>query len=543
MKIKQIIIILFIVLSVLPMLLLGTANMYFYNDRVVRVMENNLKNTVSTQMKAINNFLTERRNDVEIFVKNPLIQKLLEEEEQADTEKAVEYMNNMLLLSVDHNAYIESATLLDKGFNVIACSDLAGIGVVSALKDIDSKYLSPELLFTPVIEADRNGHKARVIAAIMEIYHNDSLTGYFVLELNLDFFAEIRDSAKVFNNGTIYVVDGNGALITAGDAVSSRDEYVLAEDDLTDYHRAWAEQNEGSADGLLRYTARGERYISYYAQFDDLDWMILSSVNIDRLLETRKGYWELGLQITAVLACLLLAVNYIIRRYLGRPIQEMIHKFKLIEETKDYTIRMDSLGSNEISTVCVSVNSLLEGMEQYVQRERQIKEDLKFKAECDPLTGLYNKEAFHRILERELENAGQKKAPIACIFLDIDDFKDFNTNHGHGGGDKVLVFIAEALRSQIGDLASRQGGDEFMVCIPDASDQGFVQRMLEDLLASLHHGLRLDEKGRRTPVNCSIGVAFSDDGTVSADQLIERSDEAMYRVKKEKKNGYCFWHE
>lgn len=540
-KIKQIIIILFIVLSVFPMLFLGIANMYFYNDKVIRVMENDLKNTVSTQMKAINNFLTERRNDVEIFVKNPLIQTLLEEENPSNMEKSVEYMNNMLLLSVLHNEYVESATLLNTDFNVVACSEPSGVGVVSKLKNIDSKYLSPELLFTPVIETQRNGQDTRVIAAVMEIYAQDSLSGYFVLELNLDFFAEIRDSAKVYNNGTIYVVDGNGALVTAGDSVSSRDEYVLSLDELTDYFRARGEEKDGSVDGVLRYTARGEHYISCYAQFQDMDWTILSSVNVDRLLEIKKGYWELGFQIIIVLACLLLAVNYVIRRYLGRPIREMIYKFKLIEETGDYTIRMNSLGNNEISTISVSVNSLLAGMEQYVIRERRIKEDLKSKAESDPLTGLYNKEAFHRILERELGNARRCNAPLACVFLDIDDFKDFNTNHGHSGGDKVLVFIAEALRSQIGDLASRQGGDEFMVCIPDASDRDFVKRMLEDLLSSLHHGLRLDEKGGRVSVNCSIGVAFSDESTVTADQLIERSDEAMYEVKKEKKNGYCFW--
>lgn len=537
MKIKHIIIVLFVVLSAIPMTLMGVANMYFYNTKLENVMENDLRNTARIQMKAIDNFLAERRFDAEIIVRNPLVYALLEDSDPAS--EAAALINNILALRAENNPYVESATILDTDFSVAACSEPSVIGTISALKDIDPKYFTPNLLFTPVTM--REGSHSRIIAAVMEIYNGSHLDGYLVLELNLAFFDELRDSAKVYNNGTVYIIDGNNALITAGDTVSSRDEFILAEEERADYHRAWAARDKNSSSGILRYTARGEHYLTYYSQFESIDWIILSSVNIDALLQTRRGYFELALLIILVLACLLLAVNYIVRRYMGKPIQKMIKKFELISQTKDYSIRMEGAESSEINTISASINQLLAGMEEYVRKESLIKADLTVKAERDPLTGLYNKEAFTELVNKQLENARQQNTPLACIFLDIDDFKDFNTAHGHAFGDKVLVFIAEALRSQIGDLACRQGGDEFTVCIPDASDQNRIMAMIDDLLATLHHGLRPDDKGSLMPVNCSIGIVFSSQDTLTASQLIEHSDAAMYAVKKETKNGYQIW--
>ncbi|MDO5602671.1 MAG: diguanylate cyclase [Oscillospiraceae bacterium] len=539
MKIKRIIMILFIVLCAIPMTLMGLANMYYYNIRLENVMENDLRNTATIQMQAIESFLTERKTDAGIVVRNSFVHEALAGEGQPEWETAVALTNQILLLRAENNPYIESATVLNTDFTVVACSQPSAIGETSKLKSLDPKYFTPELQLTPVIETGREGNCSRIIAAVMEILHEGQLEGYLVFELNLTFFDELRDSAEVYNNGTVYIVDGNNALITAGDAVSSREDFVLTQDERMDYHRAWEARDKTSGSGLLHYTALGEHYISYYSQFSGIDWIILSSVNIDRVLESRRGYLEWIVLIIIVLIGLLLAVNYIVRRYLGRPIQRMIKKFKIIEDTKDYSIRMEDTGSNEIGTISSNINRLLAGMEQYIEKERQIKADLKTKAERDPLTGLYNKEAFARLLQRQLEKSHQLGVPLACVFLDIDDFKDFNTNHGHTGGDRVLLFLAEALRSQVGDLACRQGGDEFAVCIPDASDPERVESMLQDLTISLRHGLRLDEKGRLIAVNCSIGVVFSDENTITAAQLIEYADKAMYTVKKAEKNGYC----
>lgn len=544
MKIKQIIIILFIVLSVIPMTLMGVANMILYDSKLEKVMENDLRNTATIQMKAIDNFLEERRVDAQTIVRNPLIYQILGTESQTEgisMENAVMLINEILALRVRNNQYVESATILDPDFVVAACSTFSAVGEVSTLRDIDPQYLTPELLFTPVIETQRGGNRSRIIAAVMEIYDGDRMAGYLVMELNLTFFEEIRDSGKVYNNGTIYIIDGKEALITAGDTVSVRESFVLTEAERADYHRAWEERNPDSKSGILHYSARGNHYITFYAQFEDIDWTILSSVNIDELLQTQRGYLNLAIRIVAVLVCLLIAVNFIIRRYLGRPIGEMIKKFEQIEQTKDYSVRMKNTGSNEISTISASINCLLEGMEKYVQKERRINAELKIRAERDPLTGLYNKAAFDRLLDRELKKARESGKPLACMFLDIDDFKDFNTDHGHAGGDKVLTFIAEALRSQIGELACRQGGDEFTVCIPDASDVTQVECMIHDLLSSLQHGLRLDEKGRLVSVNCSIGIAFSDEKIYTAAELLKKADEAMYEVKKEEKNGFRIW--
>jgi diguanylate cyclase (GGDEF)-like protein len=196
------------------------------------------------------------------------------------------------------------------------------------------------------------------------------------------------------------------------------------------------------------------------------------------------------------------------------------------------------LAPGEVLAACLVVTCLLGRQFLSVQdnvrlaaalaaRERQ----LVHQAFHDPLTGVANRALFQDRLEHALALHDRDGRPLAVVFLDLDDFKAVNDSFGHIAGDELLVRVAQritgALRS--GDTVARLGGDEFAVLLEDGGDPlGSARRMADALAAPFAVA------GREITVRASIGVGalVAGDPPVSADQLISRSDAAMYAAKR-----------
>lgn len=534
MKLRKMIVLLFVFLAVVPLTFLGVTNMAYYNRKLETVLENDLRVAVSTQVKAIDNFFEERQTDSAVILGYQVVHELMEGDLRGGAKATLQAeVNDLLQSRIGHNRFVESITLLDSDFVVTACNFPWAIGQTSNLREIDARYLSPEMRFTDVIDrADGSGRK--VIAAIQQIFCGDKPCGYLVQELNLAFFEELRVSASLFNNGTIYLLDSKGQMIAAGDTVQPRNDFVLSEEEQGDFHRAWEDRDKSQSKGVLFYNARGERYMSCYSGFAHTDWQMLSSVNIDQVLRTREGYRDLFLLIAGALAVLLVALNVILSRNVIRPIDRMVKLFAQIRQNRDYTLRFDEMGCQEIQIVTRGINSLLTSIAQCMESEKEKQALLTEKARRDPLTGLYNKDILREYLQQALD-AGKR---VVFLFVDVDDFKSFNTRYGHMGGDRVLCFIGDALRDFAGEMAGRQGGDEFVAFLEDAPEEPAIAQSLSRLLSQLNRGIALEEGGSPVEIRCSIGAAVSSPGS-DCETLVTLADQAMYEVKHHGKNQYA----
>lgn len=540
MKIKQIILLLFISLSALPMILLGVINVRYYNNKLEDVLESDLKNSVTTQAQAIEFFLNERRLDAAVISELKIIEEILKASADNDKERVRQLrplVEDSFLTRMRNGEFVETISIIDKNYYVIASTISTAVGKYSTIQEVDQKYITPELYFTPVSEVSRPDLKKKIITGIQGIFIDNKLQGYLAIELNLSYFEKIRLSSDLYNNGTIYLLDQNNHLITAGNSSSSRSDYVTSAEDRKSFMEQMNHRDRSKPDGFILYTIYGEQYLSYYSQLPQTNWIMISSVNVNEVLQTKKGVLRVAQQIFVVLLILYISVNYLMAKYLIKPISNMALKFKEIRDQQDYSIRMNANANNEIGSIASEINSLLADIETYIFKEKEIRKQLEDMAMRDPLTNLLNKNAIEQLLSREIEQARINGTKVACIYIDIDDFKNFNTNYGHEGGDKVLLYVSKILTDFMGPFVGRQGGDEFMVCIPNIKSTLQVESVISLVMEKINAGILLNKSKNPVTISCSFGAVISD-GHESQKELIVQADLAMYKAKKNGKANY-----
>jgi diguanylate cyclase (GGDEF)-like protein len=148
----------------------------------------------------------------------------------------------------------------------------------------------------------------------------------------------------------------------------------------------------------------------------------------------------------------------------------------------------------------------------------------------DGLTGLANRRAASDALLAEVARAERLETPLSVVLADLDEFKEVNDVHGHAVGDEVLRVVAEVLRETLreSDVAGRWGGEEFLLLLPGADEQGAAQ-LAERVRVALAARSIPSVRGLR--VTASFGVAEYA-GETNPEQLLEAADGALYRAKR-----------
>jgi diguanylate cyclase (GGDEF)-like protein len=158
--------------------------------------------------------------------------------------------------------------------------------------------------------------------------------------------------------------------------------------------------------------------------------------------------------------------------------------------------------------------------------------DMAYQTEHDPLTGLANRRAYDRFMDRELERSRRARVSLSLAVLDLDDFKKLNDTYGHPCGDVALVETARRLLAGVRryDLAARLGGEEFALVFPETGlvrAERIVSRILDEMRA-----LRLPcAPGRRVTFSAGL-VCVKGHGDVEAQTLLDMADQALYQAKR-----------
>lgn len=169
-----------------------------------------------------------------------------------------------------------------------------------------------------------------------------------------------------------------------------------------------------------------------------------------------------------------------------------------------------------------------------ITKERELERRVVKSANTDYLTGLYNRRYLYELL------ASRSGDGVALIYLDLDNFKQINDTYGHQMGDTVLTETSAALLESFPrDTVVRVGGDEFIIVVFDTPSKQEVETQARLCLDAIRQ--RFDSDTFPCITTGSIGIAFDTNASISTDELIKRSDEALYEAKRNGKSQCRIW--
>ena len=176
-----------------------------------------------------------------------------------------------------------------------------------------------------------------------------------------------------------------------------------------------------------------------------------------------------------------------------------------------------------------------------ISEMNRIRKKLELMALHDTLTGLPNRQLFYDRAAIAFANARREKYCVAVVSLDVDRLKWINDRWGHTAGDYVLVTVGGRLSSLLrrSDTVSRFGGDEFVILLDGmllAEDAGSVAQKMIDSVAE-----PIVFEGNEIKISASAGIAIYPSDDIEIEELIRKSDEAMYYIKEHGRNGYQFY--
>lgn len=152
-------------------------------------------------------------------------------------------------------------------------------------------------------------------------------------------------------------------------------------------------------------------------------------------------------------------------------------------------------------------------------------------ADRDALTGLYNRRRMLELLESAIAEAAQQRQRIGLLFIDLNGFKGINDGYGHAAGDRILTMVATRITARVrtGDIVCRYGGDEFVVVLPNVPDAAAVARVADIIRGRV--ALPYWIQGNEQHLTAAIGESMYPHDGEGAEMLLNRADQAMYRLK------------
>jgi diguanylate cyclase (GGDEF)-like protein len=165
-------------------------------------------------------------------------------------------------------------------------------------------------------------------------------------------------------------------------------------------------------------------------------------------------------------------------------------------------------------------------------------EQLRVQSTIDHLTGIYNRRYFMDRLREEIERTERLGTAFAVAFIDVDNFKRINDEHGHLSGDEILCQLTHTCAKQVRevDTLARIGGEEFALLLPQTTPEE-AAHLVERLRASVA-ATRAKIGDGWLDVTVSIGLTSSNRGAQDVNGILRRADEALYAAKRQGKNRF-----
>ena len=222
-----------------------------------------------------------------------------------------------------------------------------------------------------------------------------------------------------------------------------------------------------------------------------------------------------------------------IRSVLAVPMlyeDELLGLFVMLSEKRDF---LDTFQVGLLEVLCNQASISIANAQLHAEIEKL--------ATTDGLTGLYNHRRFQENLTEEFKRLNRNSSSVSLLLTDIDYFKKVNDNYGHPVGDIVLKGVSKIIRDEIRDVdvPARYGGEEFAVILPGTDAEG--AKNIAERLRKAVMDTTFSADGKPLKITISIGIATAPVDAKGKEELIEKTDKALYHAKHNGRNQSVIW--
>jgi len=393
--------------------------------------------------------------------------------------------------------------------------------------------------------------------------------------------SQLVSSTAIQETGYAWVVDEYGQVISHKDNNQVLNMDITSEEN-TDYVGLFtlSEQMKTSNEGIATFTnPQGEKnYVTYERIPGSPGWHVIITLYASSVYRTLR---ELFIYMT-VLVVVLGLITYLVTYLLAKDITDSVKRLigvmnKFTSGVKGIRAKVES--QDEIGMLSQSFNAMADtivahtdNVEELIKERTQILADLNYQivsrnkelgtmneelektndklhelASTDMLTGLYNRHQFVRELQRTIELVNvEDEQNFSLLFIDLDNFKQYNDTFGHEIGDFLLIEVAKILRENVreNDIIGRYGGDEFVIMLRQGTydiAKAIAERIHGAILG--HDGFKKELSKKlsgeikimgKNKLSSSIGIVnyMKSMKITKAEDLLAIADETMYKAKK-----------
>jgi len=196
----------------------------------------------------------------------------------------------------------------------------------------------------------------------------------------------------------------------------------------------------------------------------------------------------------------------------------------------------------EVSSKTIDINGelILINIVRNITERKIAEEKIKYFANYDTLTSIYNRGFLMYLFKKTLENANLENFQFAVMLFDVDKFKFINDTYGHNAGDEVLKEVSNRLQEAVkeSDIIGRLGGDEFLVVQPFIKSKADTLNLSKQILDCV--AKPFEWEGNILDIHISIGISIYPESSNNIKGLIHCADSAMYAVKQKGGNSYMY---
>ncbi len=288
-----------------------------------------------------------------------------------------------------YKSFVASLSVVDINFNNVGSSESYEEYSISDFRNSDKIYHTGEFKMGSVYDRETNKGMKRIVPSYIGIYDEDKLIGYLIQENDCEYFNRLRVQTDFLEDGTIYLSDGKGQLITAGtgNEEESRLDKVTTPEERESYQKAWdAFDHENNSNGVINYEYNGQKCMTYFSDIQHTDWTLRVTENISAQLQSNNSLYLMIILEAVVLIALSFLVQLVVARKLTAPLARIVETLKAVQHKHDYSLRTGVERKDEMGVIASGIDELLEYIEQEEleekRRHREFAEEALKKAEA-----------------------------------------------------------------------------------------------------------------------------------------------------------------